>query len=71
EALLVAERIRQGFKRARININGLEVSTTLSAGVSTFTGSEDIDTLIKEADKALYQAKRTGRDKVVAYGTSP
>jgi len=64
-ALMVAERIRQEFKRSKVKINGEEVGTTVSIGVASFEEGYDLDRLIKEADEALYEAKRTGKDKVV------
>ncbi len=41
------------------------MGTTVSVGIAVFEGMEDMDSLIKEADEALYEAKRTGKDKVV------
>ena len=37
---------------------------TLSGGVAEYDGSEDIETLIGRADKALYAAKRNGRNQI-------
>lgn len=37
---------------------------TLSVGVAQYNGSESVDDLILRADKALYKAKRNGRDQV-------
>ena len=64
-ALMVAERIRQEFKRSKVKVDGKEVGTTVSIGVASFEEGYDLDRLIKEADEALYEAKRTGKDKVV------
>jgi diguanylate cyclase (GGDEF)-like protein len=43
-----------------------KVSITASFGISGFHGKEivDFDTLVRRADKALYAAKRSGRNKV-------
>jgi GGDEF domain-containing protein len=40
---------------------------TFSAGIAAWTGSEAPDRLVGRADEALYQAKRTGRDRVVVH----
>jgi len=40
---------------------------TISIGVSTYIENDTIDSLIKRADDGLYQAKNTGRDKVVFF----
>jgi len=66
-ALLVAERIRQDFKKRKVKVNHEEVGTTVSVGVATYEEGDDLETLIKKADEALYEAKRTGKDKVVMY----
>ncbi len=66
-ALLVAERIRQDFKRSKVKVNSLEIGTTVSIGIASYKEGDDIETIIKKADEALYQAKRTGKDKVVIY----
>jgi HD-GYP domain-containing protein (c-di-GMP phosphodiesterase class II) len=42
--------------------SGTEIAVTISAGVSVGTGS--IEHLVDEADRALYTAKRRGRDQV-------
>ena len=39
---------------------------TISAGLSQFRGGDDPDTLLKRADETLYQAKRTGRNRVIS-----
>ena len=64
-ALMVAERIRQEFKKSKVQVDGKEIGTTVSIGIASFEEGYDLDRLIKEADEALYEAKRTGKDKVV------
>jgi len=41
---------------------------TISAGISTLKPNDTVDAFIDRADKALYQAKETGRDKVITSG---
>jgi len=64
-ALTVADRIRQEFKKSKVKLNGEEVGTTVSVGIASFEEGYDLERLLKEADEALYEAKRTGKDKVV------
>jgi PleD family two-component response regulator len=39
---------------------------TLSAGLTSWDGIEDPISFIERADRALYQAKNSGRDRVVS-----
>jgi len=43
-----------------------EFGVTLSAGLTSWDGIEDITSLIERADQALYRAKESGRDRVVS-----
>jgi diguanylate cyclase (GGDEF)-like protein len=48
-----------------------EFSVTFSAGVAQFPADgEDLDTLYRAADEALYEAKEAGRDRIVASGAA-
>jgi diguanylate cyclase (GGDEF)-like protein len=61
-----AERLRAAVAAARPT--GIPV--TISLGVSAATGAQvDYDAMFKSADEALYEAKRAGRDRVIAAGT--
>ncbi len=67
-AYKVSERIRKGFENTIVIYNNKEIKTTVSIGISHFRkGTENIDDLIREADEALYEAKSTGKNKVVIY----
>lgn len=44
-----------------------EFKITISVGVAEFYGSISYEELLDRADKALYEAKNTGRNKVVKY----
>jgi diguanylate cyclase (GGDEF)-like protein len=66
-ALSVAERLRKVVAGATFASAALPVKITISAGVAALgTDVKDLTTLIQKADAALYEAKRLGRDRVVA-----
>ncbi len=64
--LTVAERIRKSVEDTRINVDSMSIHLTVSIGAADFVPSESssLDILISQADKALYQAKTGGRNKV-------
>jgi len=58
----IADRIRDELSKP-VQIGPRELQVTASIGISVFPGDgTDIDTLMKSADLALYQAKDTGRN---------
>jgi diguanylate cyclase (GGDEF)-like protein len=62
DALEVAEALRERIAGLAVKTSGGKTSLTCSLGVSTLGPEEDVDDLIKNADLALYRAKREGRD---------
>jgi diguanylate cyclase (GGDEF)-like protein len=65
EALGVAEKVRLACHED-IAIPGAVVRVTVSVGVALAGSGEPIDEVIARADRAMYEAKRIGRDRVVA-----
>ena len=66
EAKDVIERIREDVENANVQISkNSAIRFTASFGLSESNANTlDLDTIIKFADEALYQAKQTGRNKV-------
>jgi len=62
-----AEALLSQLRNLKILCNGTNIGTvTASIGISTYPeGGADIESLVKLADQALYQAKSQGRDRVV------
>jgi diguanylate cyclase (GGDEF)-like protein len=70
-AYYVAERVRRTLSGTRYTGLGLpaEVNITISVGVATCPrDATTLEDLMDLADKALYQAKAEGRDRVIMYG---
>ncbi|MFC3909927.1 diguanylate cyclase [Legionella dresdenensis] len=60
-----AEKLRQLVENLKIKIDKSHMSFTVSIGIAEFDPAFDKNRLIEKADEALYQAKNTGRNKVV------
>ena len=72
EAQKVAERLRETIENKKIDISKVNpeseekiISVTISLGIYEIKPSDEDEDLLKKADKALYKAKNTGRNKVV------
>jgi diguanylate cyclase (GGDEF)-like protein len=65
EALEIAERLRLSALEP-INARGLELRVSISVGVAEAREDVSLSHLLQRADAALYQAKRNGRNCVVA-----
>lgn len=64
--LTVLEDVRRAFSEIEFEARGQVFTATLSAGVVIYAGCEDINLLIEQADRALYEAKHAGRNRIVS-----
>jgi two-component system, cell cycle response regulator len=69
ESSMIAERVRKQVEATRFDVGSTHIHLTVSLGISNFPthrprSKED---LIKMADLALYDAKRSGRNKVCIF----
>ena len=71
EGVIVAERVREAFERSNIVCEEGPVDTTVSIGVAGGPAGTELDVLLAAADTALYQAKRSGRNRVEAAAELP
>ncbi len=66
QSLRAAERIRNTFACQLFTPNGNdEISVTASLGLAQFRENEPLESFIRRADQALYDAKHQGKNKVV------
>jgi len=66
EGVIVAERVREAFEASGIVCDEGPVDTTVSIGVAGGPAGTELEVLLAAADTALYQAKRSGRNRVEA-----
>ncbi|MGG3927106.1 GGDEF domain-containing protein [Metabacillus fastidiosus] len=69
QALKIAEKIRRKVEEADFFISKTEkINITISIGVATFPGViQNPKELLEKADKCLYKAKHSGRNRVISY----
>ena len=64
-----AEMWRQDFSETPIEYDGMDLFATFSAGVATFPEhGSSVEAILQSADKALLQAKETGKNRVTRFG---
>lgn len=66
EAKLMAERIRKRVELTEFIYKNTQINLTISLGVSLYRG-ETLENFIGNADRALYQAKKNGKNQVVVF----
>ena len=69
EAKIVGERLRHAVEVRRITIyqdtpEAKDINVTISMGLAQFDNQESGELLFERADKALYEAKESGRNRV-------
>lgn len=69
EAYNVAQEIKGAVETKVFKHEGIKFSVTVSIGVASMSlsGSENFEDLVKKADTVLYEAKRSGRNRVCVY----
>ena len=65
QARLVAESLRKEIEGCNFHYANEPVVITISCGVAEFDFKDSPDSVFKRADRALYQAKNEGRNRVV------
>ncbi len=72
QAMVVAEKIREAIAGATVQVHSVSIAVTSSFGIACGNDQdEDWNMILKKADTALYDAKKTGRNKCVRAGEQP
>ncbi len=62
--ILAAERVARGLAEAVLVVGDLRLRMTVSVGLAEHFPGESLDALLKGADNAMYEAKRSGKNRV-------
>lgn len=66
KGLIVAERIRENIEKNAIQIELRKfVNTSISIGITQYSQSDSSKSIVNRADEYLYNAKESGRNKVI------
>ena len=66
DALRLADGMRQAVAEGGLHASGKPVKVTVSVGMASFADADTPEVVFERADGALYQAKRTGKNRVTA-----
>jgi diguanylate cyclase len=64
--VILAERFRRHVEKIVTICQGTNVTVTISLGVAELAAENSAEALLNKADEALYQAKNSGRNRVVS-----
>jgi diguanylate cyclase (GGDEF)-like protein len=70
-ARVLAERIREAIGKRPLLVDSQRIAVTVSLGVACTVGDANLDDLSQEADRAMYLAKRGGRNRVASVEHKP
>jgi diguanylate cyclase (GGDEF)-like protein len=73
QAYALAERMREAIAEARVPTGedaGHRMTASFGVAVASMADAPDLEALLKRADHRLYAAKQSGRNRVLADGTT-
>jgi diguanylate cyclase (GGDEF)-like protein len=65
-AMGIGERFRKDMEDARLSCDAASFQVTVSIGVARYAQGESQESWIERADRAMYQAKQAGRNKILS-----
>jgi diguanylate cyclase len=66
DAVRLADRIREAIGHIGFHFKGTPVSVTISCGITAIREGDEAGSVFDRADKALYEAKGAGRNRVIS-----
>ncbi|WP_353684228.1 GGDEF domain-containing protein [Thermodesulfovibrio sp. 3907-1M] len=66
ESKNLGERLRKSIKKIKLK-NMPEITITASIGIASYNPEKEISEIIEQADRAMYKAKKLGKDRVEFY----
>lgn len=66
QALRIGERFRKDIAECRFDCGGEAIHITVSIGVAQYRQGESQESWIERADRAMYQAKQAGRNRILS-----
>lgn len=63
-ALILLERLCANMKKIEFTPNGTPMTLSMSVGIATLHPDDTMESLVRRADEAMYQAKDEGRDRI-------
>lgn len=66
-AYIFAERLRQNIYSSDVEVEDQIIKYTVSIGISSSDADKDLKEILEKADKALYRAKESGRNRSLVY----
>ncbi|BDX04939.1 GGDEF domain-containing protein [Planctobacterium marinum] len=70
-AMDTMQRLRRAIEQHVFSVGEQQISVTVSIGVSEFTIGDDLGDIIDAADKAMYEAKKSGKNNVLLNDDNP
>lgn len=61
---VIADRLRKSAEQMQTRFGDSKIDVTVSIGIAQFENNESAEQLLRRADKQLYAAKRSGRNRV-------